>query len=165
MNKSRLVTIIFLSIFIIGCNAEIKTNDKDKFQGLWRLAIIEQQDSISGEWREWRNGLQGYILYDSEDNMAVHLTAKDYQKTDLLFDNFIDTISIEKLKYLTQSYVYFAKYSVDEDEKVIEHARISHSNPNDWNKVVQRHYVFKNDTLVLTTAENSNSPLRVTWIK
>ena len=165
MKNIQLITLLFIIGILTACNQgsqQVKTN---KFSGLWTLHIIEQQDSITKEWSEYGGGLQGYILYDEKDNMAVHLTAKGYQNTDIIFHNFIDTVSIEELKYRTQSYVYFAKYTVNEEDKIIEHARISHSNPNEWNMVVKRRYEFIGDTLKLTTLENPDSPLRVTWVK
>lgn len=165
MKNIQIITFLITSIFLISCNQELKKPETNKFSGLWKLHIIEQQDSISGEWSEWRNGLQGYILYDDKDNMAVHLTSKGYQNTDIDFHDFIDTVSLEELKYRTQSYVYFAKYTELEDENIVEHARISHSNPNAWNIKVKRSYEFKGDSLILTTLENKNSPLRVKWIK
>jgi hypothetical protein len=126
---------------------------------------MEQQDSITGKWQEWREGLQGYILYDDTNNMSVHLTTKGYQNTDLKFPNFIDTISVDALKHLTGSYVYFAKYTIFEEDSIVQHARISHSNPGDWNKVVQRRFLFKGDTLILRPVEKSNSRLRLKWLK
>src|SRR5210317_892568 len=124
--KYRQVVILLITLgSLAACNPGSHKAEKNKFSGLWSLLIIEKQDSISKEWNEWKDGLQGYILYDDSDNMAVHLTSKGYQNTDLVFKNLIDTVSIEELKYLTQSYVYFAKYTVFEDKKIIEHARIS----------------------------------------
>ncbi len=163
MKLNKITTILFASVILISCNQRAKEPQVNKFSGLWKLLVIEQQDSISKEWNEYRNGMQGYILYDDKDNMAVHLTSKGYQNTDIIFHDFIDTVSIEELKHRTQSYVYFAKYTIFEDEKTIEHARISHSNPNLWNIVVKRWFEFKGDTLILTTVENGNSPLRVVW--
>jgi hypothetical protein len=165
MKSIQIIIIFSASILLINCNQELKNIQTNKFSGLWKLHIIEQKDSITGEWSEWRNGLQGYILYDDKDNMAVHLTSKGYQNTDIEFHDFIDTVSLKELKHRTQSYVYFAKYTVLEDENIVEHARISHSNPNEWNIKVKRWYEFKGDTLILTTLENKNSPLRVKWIK
>ena len=126
---------------------------------------MEQLNSETGEWNEWRNGMQGYILYDDDNNMAVHLTTDGYEHTDLKFPNFIDTISTEALKYLTNSYVYFAKYTVDEEHNVVEHARISHSNPGEWDAVVRRRYTFSGDTLTLQPIENATANLRLKWIK
>ncbi len=165
MKNIQSIAFLFISILLISCNQELKKTQTSKFSGLWKLLVIEQQDSISGKWSEWRNGLQGYILYDDKDNMAVHLTSKGYQNTDIEFHDFIDSVSIEELKHRTQSYVYFAKYSILEDENIVEHARISHSNPNLWNIKVKRYFEFKGDTLILTTLERKNSQLRVVWIK
>ena len=165
MKNIQLITFLLASILLNSCNQELKKPQTNKFSGLWQLQIIQQQDSISGEWSEWRNGLQGYILYDDKDNMAVHLTSKAYQNTDIEFHDFTDTVSIEELKHRTQSYVYFAKYTILEDENIVVHARISHSNPKEWNVKVKRRYEFNGDTLILTTLEHKNSPLRIKWIK
>jgi hypothetical protein len=129
------------------------------------LVVLEQKDIKTGKWELYRDGLQGYILYDGKGNMAVHLTSRGYQNTDIIFHDFIDTVSMEELQHRTQSYVYFAKYKVLADEHKVEHARISHSNPNLWNAIVQRWFEFSGDTLILKTVENKNSPLRVKWIK
>jgi hypothetical protein len=97
--------------------------------------------------------------------MAVHLTMKGYQDTDLRFPNFIDTIPDEALKHLTKSYVYFAKYAVNEGEGYVEHARISHSNPAEWNKKVRRKYTLNGDTLILQPYESENADLKLTWVR
>lgn len=149
----------------IGCHKKMEKSEVNQFSGLWSLYVMEQKDSITGKWSEWRNGMQGYILYDEKDNMAVHLTTSGYQDTDMRFPNFTDTLSIEALKYLTNSYVYFAKYSVDKDKRVVKHARISHSNPGEWDAVVQRRFTFKGDTLTLEPLEEKNSGLRLKWVK
>ena len=163
--KKSTNSICIIAIFLFfGCRQEITKNSKNEFAGLWALHIMEQKDSTTGEWNEWRKGMQGYILYDDLDNMAVHLTTKGYQNTNLRFPNFIDTVSMDALKHLTGSYVYFAKYRVNEDG-TIEHARISHSNPGDWNEIVRRKYTFDGDTLILQPVEASNSRLRLKWIK
>ena len=157
-------------VALIGCSVEISEDataysDKDQFPGLYRLHIMEQRDSVTGECNEWRNGMEGYILYDEVDNMAVHLTLPGYKDTDLMFQNFVDTMGIEQLKHLTGSYVYFAKYTVDEAENTVQHARISHSNPNDWGVVVKRRYELSGDTLILSPIEQPNASLRLKWIR
>ena len=81
------------------------------------------------------------------------------------FANFIDTSPLPALKHLTGSYVYFAKYSVDPEKSIVQHARISHSNPEDWNVVVQRKYTFSGDTLILQPVENANARLRLKWVR
>ena len=136
---------------------EKKEKETNEFSGLWSLYVMEQKDSITGEWNEWRNGMQGYLLYDDKDHMAVHLTTKGYEDTALRFPNFTDTLSNEALKYLTNSYVYFAKYSVDKEMGAVKHARISHSNPGEWNEVVERKFTFTGDTLLFEPLEERNS--------
>lgn len=169
--KASHVVLALITVFSLGCNEQTKQNefdvksDKDKFVGLWHLYIMEQQDSVTGKWNDWRNGMQGYILYDNTDHMAVHLTTKGYENTELRFPNFTDTISMEALKYLTKSYTYFAKYKVNDVEKVVEHARISHSNPGEWNAIVKRRYTLSGDTLILEPLERVNSSLRLKWVK
>lgn len=157
--------LLAVTLMMFSCSHVKDKSDKDQFTGLWKLHILEYKDSVSGEYRMYKDGLQGYIMYDGDENMAVHLTSKGYQDTDIIFHDFVDTVSIEELKHRTQSYVYFAKYRVLEDEKKVEHSRISHSNPSLWGTTVQRWYRFNGDTLILTTVENKNSPLRVKWIK
>jgi len=165
MKNNRLTIFLLITVLLLSCEQKSKQLKINKFTGLWSLYIMEQQDSITGKWQEWREGLQGYILYDDTNNMSVHLTTKGYQNTDLRFPNFIDTISVDALKHLTGSYVYFAKYTIFEEDSIIQHARISHSNPGDWNKVVQRRFSFIGDTLILRPVEKSNSRLRLKWVK
>lgn len=151
--------------WLSSCNEVSKPMDSNKLGGLWSLHIMEKLDPESGIWNEWRNGMQGYILYDGNENMSLHLTTKGYEKTELRFPNFVDTIPIEALQHLTNSYVYFAKYSIDEKEKIVQHARISHSNPGMWNEIVQRRFSFSGDTLILQPVEKQISGLRLKWIK
>lgn len=165
MRNKHILFILSIALVLVGCNQKDKEAEINRFSGLWSLCIMEQQDSVTGEWNEWRSGMQGYILYDGKENMSLHLTTKGYEDTDLQFPNFDDTIPIEALKHLTNSYVYFAKYTIDEEQGVVEHARISHSNPGSWNEVVRRRFSFSGDTLTLQPIEKRISGLRVRWIK
>ena len=61
--------------------------------------------------------------------------------------------------------VDFVEYTVDEEQSVVEHARISHSNPAMWNEVVRRKFTFKGDTLILQPLEEATSGLRLKWIR
>jgi hypothetical protein len=164
--KLKLFTpLLIIFLLLMACHHDVKPSDANRFKGLWKLYIMEQKDSVTGSWQEWREGMQGYILYDDQHHMAVHLTVKGYENTALRFPNFVDTIPLEALKHLTKSYVYFAKYTVDEENGTVEHARISHSNPADWQVKVKRNYSFKGDTLILEPVEQQNSALRLKWIK
>ena len=111
------------------------------------------------------DGMQGYVMYNDKSTMSVHLTMTGYQETDLQFPNFSDTISIEALKHLTKTYTYFATYTVNEEEGYVQHARISHSNPAEWNAVVRRKYTFDGDTLILQPLESETANLRLKWLR
>ena len=165
MRIYRISIFILMTVLLFACNTKTKQLETNKLSGLWSLYIMEQQDSITGEWREWRNGMQGYILYDDNNHMSLHLTTKGYQNTNLEFPNFTDTVSIDALKHLTKSYVYFAKYTVFEEDSIVEHARISHSNPGEWNDIVKRRFSFVGDTLILRPVEKQKSGLRLKWLK
>jgi hypothetical protein len=165
MKLTLIIPVLTLSLLLMACHHDIKPSDTNSFNGLWKLHIMEQKDSVTGNWQEWREGMQGYILYDDQDHMAVHLTVRGYENTAMRFPNFVDTIPLEALKHLTKSYVYFAKYTVDEANGTVEHARISHSNPADWNVKVKRKYTFKGDTLILEPVEQQNAGLRLKWVR
>jgi lipocalin-like protein len=165
MKNYHKIHILLTAILLFSCSQEKKPKETNKLTGLWSLYIMEQKDSVTGEWKEWRNGMQGYILYDNTNNMVIHLTTKGYQNTNIRFPNFVDTISIEALKYLTNSYVYFGKYTVFKEDSTVEHARISHSNPGEWNEVVRRRYTFSGDTLILQPVEKQKAGLRLKWIR
>lgn len=158
-------------IFILvlcACQPDVEQKEVEKvnrLKGLWSLHIMEKMDPETKQWNEWRKGMQGYIMYDETENMALHLTTKDYEKTPLRFPNFTDTIATEALKYLTNSYVYFAKYKVDVEQGIVQHARISHSNPGLWNEVVERRFSFSGDTLILQPVEKKIAGLRLKWVR
>ena len=153
-----------LALLSISCSTVQQEKKHNPFEGLWSLHIMEQQDS-TGAWNEWRDGMNGWIMYDATENMSVHLTVEGYEETELRFPNFDPSIPEEALQHLTGSYVYFAKYSVDEKEGTVQHARFSHSNPGDWDVVVKRKYTFSGDTLILQPTEEQNSSLRLKWVR
>jgi len=164
MKHTRSIFLILL-LFFSSC-AEPKENIDDlKLEGLWSLQIMEVRDSITNTWSEWRDGMQGFLLYDDKGNMALHLTLKDYEKTDLSFPNFDDSISIDALKHLTGSYAYFGKYEINDKKDYVQHSRISHSNPGEWNKIVKRYYSFNGDTLIISPMEKENASLRLKWTR
>jgi hypothetical protein len=158
---------IYLSVVLtlFACSEHKTVHEQPPIAGLWSLHAMEQKDSISGHWNEWRGGMQGYVLYDADGHMALHLTKKGYQDFELAFPNFVDTIPLEALKHLTNSYVYLANYTLDTLNHIVEHARVSHSNPAEWNDVVERRYSFLGDTLVLAPVEEKNKSLRLKWLR
>ncbi|PVW13529.1 lipocalin-like domain-containing protein [Marixanthomonas spongiae] len=143
---------------------QLAKTEADQLHGLWKLESMEQKDSL-GNWHEWRNGMQGYLLYDGNKSMALHLLKKDYEKTDLRFPNFTDTIPEAALKHLTGSYVYIGDYKILTHKSIVEHTRLSHSNPGEWGKTVQRRFSFSGDTLIIKPVEEKNASLRLKWLK
>jgi len=149
-----------------------KNERTNQFVGLWSLYQMQFYNPQTKEWNELKmtemgfsNGLKGYILYDNSNHMSVHIVPKNYENTDLKFPSIIDSLSIEALKHLVVSYTYFATYTIDKDKKIIEHKRISHSNPNMWNETVKRKYSFIGDTLTLEPIEKEFAGTRLRWIK
>jgi len=165
MNNYKFLIAIFILVITLSCSKKEIPKEENPLSGLWSLYIMEQMNPETEEWQEWRKGMQGYILYDENNNMSLHITTAGYEKTGIQFANFTDTISEAALKHLTNSYVYFAKYKVNKEEGIVEHARISHSNPSSWNEVVERRYTFIGDTLILQPVEKGKSGLRLKWIK
>lgn len=167
MKINNIIVLLLIASLSFGCSQNTEQKESNKFSGLWTLHVMEELNSETGVWSEWRDGMQGYLLYDDKNNMSVHLTTSGYEDTDLRFPTFTDTISTEALKHLTNSYVYFAKYTIDEKQNVVEHARISHSIPEMWNEIVERKYTFSGDTLILQPLEldEEYAGLRLKWIR
>jgi hypothetical protein len=167
--KTIIIFILIIPLFT-SCIENRKNDIHEKFRGLWKLYIIEYQDS-TGVWQEhaWNRGGDSYILYDGLGHMSVQITPEGYKDRIVSFPRAnIDSLTIEELradlKVYASNYVYSANCVVLEEEQIIEHHRLSHSFPHDWGVVVQRKFKFKADTLILMPVEPQN-PLRLKWIK
>ncbi len=148
-----------LALFLFSCRGP-----ENKLEGLWELQIMEvRQDN--GEWKEWRDGMQGFLMYDRHGNMSLHLTTRGYETTSLQFPNFTDSISQEALKHITNNYNYFGQYRINRDSGWVVHQRISHSNPAEWSSSVTRKFHFRKDTLVISPKEEKNARLRLKWLR
>lgn len=144
---------------------------ENNLNGLWTLSSMEKPDS-TGVMKPYAGGMQGFLLYEENGHVALHLSYEDFEKSELHFRNFTDTLNRAKLEYLTGSYHYIANYSLLSDstvagqrEMIIEHDRIAHSNPNDWGVKVQRKLSLKGDTLKMQPLEESNSSIRLVWVR
>jgi hypothetical protein len=156
--------ILLITLLFTSCETQIE-EPKNKLTGLWSLVVMDNYNEKTNEWEVWNGGMQGYILYDNKENMSLHLLTKDYEKTALRFPDFDDSIPLEALKHLTNSYVYFAKYSINYEDSVVTHKRISHSNPGEWGKTVHRKFGFIGDTLTLEPLEDKTAGLRLKWVR
>lgn len=132
--------------------------------GLWKLHIMERFDTSTGEWSAYRNGMQGYLLYDAEGHMALHLSTRGYEQFRPEFPNFTEQIQLAALQHLTNSYHYLGTYTVDVDSQIVTHTKLAHSNPKEWGLEARRAYDFEGDTLVITPTERANANLRLKWI-
>jgi len=151
-----------LGFIIYSCTTP---ENKPSVVGLWRLVEMQEQDQITGKWHPYKKEMQGYLLYDANAHMSLHMTIVNYEKTDLSFHDLIDSVSLEELKHRSMSYNYMARYEIEPEKNIITHHRISHSNPMEWNTSVKRLIEFKSDTLTLTTLDRDAGKIRVKWIR
>ena len=159
--------LLLLILIFSGCN-----NQQDisvgKMQGMYILDKFEKLDTETGVWSADPNriGWSGYILYDGLGHMGVHLLPGGYLDFDI--GKNLDSLSTEELKAVAKMYqsnfVYFADYSIK--DSVIQHKRLSTTNPKDRGTTLSRHVEFRGDTLILTPKEKiSGLQLRLRWIK
>lgn len=162
--------ILSLSIgltLIVGCQVEESTNQT--LNGMWELVSMNVDDS-TGSSTPYRGGMQGYLIYASEGNVALHLSDADFEATTESFRNFTDTLNVEKLKYLTKSYHYLGKFEIlkwnevsNRIEGQVQHTKFAHSNPNEWGERSIRNFQLSGDTLWMQPEEKANSSLKLIW--
>jgi len=166
-----------LVVLFAACSNNSQTNKLSKLAGLYKLHIIENQDS-AGVWKQqaWASGGTGYIVYDGLGHMAVQITPKGYKDFQWLDEESsinekkiqqkMDSMSIPELKAalaeFSSSYVYIANYSIEDTADIVQHDRISSSLPVVWNTKVRRRFSFSGDTLILLVL---NGNRRLKWIK
>jgi hypothetical protein len=158
---------VLMSLAICSCGSNgIKSNEM--FNGMWRLDKFEAFDSSTNTWTNdtTRIGWNGYILYDGEGHMGVHLTPKGYKDFDTHMN--IDSLNHDELVALTKFYksnfVYFSDYTLADN--TIEHKRLSATEPQNWGKSLTRNFEFKQDTLILTAHEIiAEQKVRLRWVK
>jgi len=151
-------------LFLFSCKSPLQDKDNLSIVGLWSLEAMDIQDSVGG-WHQWNSGMQGFLLYDSDGHGALHLLTQGYEDFDIPFDHFVDSVPLAALQHLNNSYVYIAKYRIDEEAGIVKHERISHSNPGEWGEVVERKFWFSGDTLFLQPVEDENASLRLKWLR
>ena len=163
--KSVFGLLTFLTIYSCGSK---DTKSNDKFSGMWRLDKFEAFDSLTNTWTDdsTRVGWNGYILYDGQGHMGVHLTPKGYKDFDTKKN--IDSLNHDELIALTKFYksnfVYFSDYILT--DSTVEHKRLSATEPQNWGKSLTRNFEFKQDTLILTAHENiAGQKIRLRWVK
>jgi hypothetical protein len=165
--SSKLLFGLFVLLTISGCRNEAQPVDS-KFHGMWRLYKIETIDKLSGNWvyDTAFTGWNGYILYDGLGHMGAQITPKGYKDFDA--NKNMERLTLEGGKELAKFYqsnfVYFANYKISNG--VIEHERLSATNPKDWGSVLTRDFEFRDDTILLTPHEILwGKKARLWWVK
>lgn len=162
--------LFMLVLGIASCNSPKQISPLEQFRGLWKLHIIEIKDS-TGKWQEhhWNKGGESYILYDGLGHMSVQITPANYKESMVKAPRTpIDSLTIDELRQdlrtYSSNYVYTANCKIIAEQQIIEHHRLAHTYPFDWDVTVLRKFEFKGDTLFLSPVEPEN-PLRLKWIK
>lgn len=154
---------LFVLAFI-GCKNVPDKKKPNSVTGLWSLVSMEVKDSLNN-WSDWNGGMQGNLLYDGQGHMSLHLSTKDFHEFDSAYPNFTKEISLAALQHQTNTYYYMGVYKIDKVNQIVQHTRISHSNPKDWGVTVERRFEFWGDTLVIQPVEQANANLRLKWIQ
>ncbi len=163
MKNLKFFFAIGLLVSMLSCKNE---NVKPlKITGLWKLESMKVRDTTLNTWSDYRDGMDGYLLYDSNGHVALHLYDKSYENSGIEFPNFTDTISLKALKYITKSYYYMGEYSVSKDDSIVSHYKLSHSNPSEFGLTAERKFYFLGDTLIMLPVEQKNARLRLKWTK
>ena len=178
MNNRNLLLLVLMESLFQSCSNNSEQSPMGQFRGLWKMYSHEIKDD-NRNWVEhnWMNGGVGYIIYDGEGHMAVHITPQGYQNTKVNWNKSSDTLSqgkyrsefeifsLETSKPSLANYVYVSNCRIL-DGNVIEHARLSHGNPEKFDEVVQRGFEFIGDTLILfpLNLEGQNQR-RIKWVK
>ena len=89
-------------------------------------------------------------------------------RSDFDTNKSIDSLKHDDLKELAKFYksnfVYFANYNLN--GTIIDHDRLTSTEPANWGTTLTRDFDFKGDTLILTAHENiGGQQLRLRWIK
>ena len=159
------------------CTGAKEDETGNKLAGMYKLSSIQVQDSAGVYHDEWASDGTGYIIYDGQGHMAVHITPKVYKEykwvlseNETLYPEKIkaklDSMTVDELKAAVEefasNYVYVANYSLSDSENVVTHQRLSHTIPSSWNTTVKRRFIFHGDTLEL---HNDADKRKLLWIK
>ena len=163
MNTLKYIVSIGIFAVFISCGENKPT--KPTLTGLWKLESMKVRDTTTNTWSDYKGGMDGYLLYDGNGHVALHLYEKGYEKAGMEFPNFNDSIPLEALKYITKSYYYIGNYKVSEADSIVAHFKRSHSNPSEFGLTAERRFYFIGDTLVMQPVERKNSKLKLKWLK
>ena len=131
-----------------SCNNDMPSNPT--ITGLWKLESMKVRDTVTNTWSDYKGGMAGYLLYDENRHVALHLYENGYEKAGIEF---------------TKSYYYMGNYKVSEADSIVSHFKLSHSNPSEFGLTAERRFYFSGDTLVMQPVELKNSKLKLKWLQ
>ena len=147
----------------------LSCNEKEQVQsplvGLWKLESMKVRNTATNTWSHYRGGMDGYLLYDANGHVSLHLFDRGYENAAMTFPNFNDCIPLEALKYITKSYYYMGNYKISGEDSIVSHTKVSHSNPSEFGLTAERRFYFNGDTLVMQPIERKNVNLKLKWLR
>ncbi len=176
-NIIALLILLIFAVYLVACSGQVKKDKNRMLAGMYKLHIIERQDSI-GAWIRsgWSDGGESYIIYDGLGHMAVQITPKGYRDfkwlneeqalDEKILKEKIDSMPVTELKAavteFSSNYVYVANYTIDDTADIITHHRLTSTIPAIWGTEVKRKFLFNGDTLTLINPVVSR---RLIWLR
>jgi hypothetical protein len=142
---------------------EVSTNQERQLSGRWNLAYMNVLDS-SGNTQPYMDGMTGSLLYHPSGFMSLHLTPENYPEPAGSFSNFDSLQPIGRLKHLANFYSYTGGYRIENDS-VLLHRSIMHSNPTEWNRDSRRAFRLNGDSLFIRPLAKGLERIRLLWTK
>ncbi len=124
---------------------------KNEIIGTWLLEsfLIESPEK---EQRNWGTNAQGLLIYTPSGHMSVSINRNVEKKSAVEAENYFDSILF-----------YSGTFSVD--GKTVKHQVTQASNPNRIGKEQVRFAKLENNTLTLTSPDESFGRAILTWKK
>jgi hypothetical protein len=142
---------------------EASTTPEEQLSGRWTLAYMDVLDSL-GNARPYMGGMRGSLLYHPSGFISLHLTPENYPDPAGSFSNFDSLQPTGLLKHLANFYSYTGSYRIENDS-VLLHRSIMHSNPREWNRDSRRAFRLSGDSLFMRPLAKGLERIRLLWIK
>jgi len=148
---------------ILGClilqacnNPSPESISNNELEGRWKFIAVERR--IDGKWAtdRWMQGGIGYLIYNNKGHMALHITTKGYEETEIIWNQdslkysswpMFELMIEETALYTLSNHVFTGNYKVSGDTLI--HERLTHSNPKHFTHKITRRYNINLDTLTI----------------
>lgn len=161
----KILRLLWAAGFLVACDAaeEASTTPEEQLSGRWTLAYMDVLDSL-GNGQPYMGGMRGSLLYHPSSFMSLHLTPENYPDPVGSFSNFDSIQPLGRLKHLANFYSYTGSYRIENDS-VLVHRSIMHSNPMEWNRDSRRAFRLSGDSLFMRPLAEGLERIRLLWIK